>query len=158
MRRNRPPVVTAVRSDDSGIVKAPTDRPAQADSALSGHAPDDVAARLAALPDNHPSSPGYASDAKAIRAPEENVAGFSGSGESLDRPKTPPLDDGEFKAHVDDVAAGLETAKERGLETKSLYTVDPDRKVWDFGRVEEQNEIIDHLYREKAEAPCDATQ
>jgi len=46
-------------------------------------------------------------------------------------------------------------AKDRGLETKSLYTVDRDRRVWDFDRVEQQNEIIDHLYSERADAPCE---
>lgn len=56
---------------------------------------------------------------------------------------------------MDDVAGALEAAKERGMETKSLYTVDPERKVWDFGRVEKQNEIIGHLYSEQADAPCD---
>jgi hypothetical protein len=56
---------------------------------------------------------------------------------------------------MDDVAAGLEAAKERGMETKSQYTVDPERKVWDFGRVEKQGEIIDHLYSEQKDAPCD---
>jgi hypothetical protein len=135
-------------------VRAPTDRPVPADAPISGHAPDEVAARLAALPDNHPSSPDYAAgpprapDAKVTDVPDE-------AGERRDRPRTLPLDDREFKAHIDGVAAGLEAAKERGLETKSLYTADLERKVWDFRRVERQNQIIDHLYGEKAEAPCD---
>jgi len=73
----------------------------------------------------------------------------------VDLARVRPLDDGEFKAHIDEVAAGLDAAKERGLETKSLYTVDPERRVWDFDRAEKQNEIIAHLYREKADAPCD---
>lgn len=142
-------------------MKAPADRPTQVEAPRPGHSSDDLAARLTALPDNHPSSVRYTAD-RSPRAHEVEVTAATADPtervptERGDLPnQVSPLDDAEFTAHIDDVVAGLEAAKERGLETKSLYTVDPDRKVWDFGRVEKQNEIIDRLYRERADAPCD---
>jgi len=136
-------------------VKVPADRPTRVGTPISGHSLDDLAARLAALPDNLPSSPRYAAD-RPTRAPEVKVGAAADPAQCGDSAiQVRPLDDAEFSAHIDDVAAGLEAAKERGLETKSLYTVDPERKVWDFGRIEKQNEIIDHLYSDRADAPCD---
>ena len=137
-------------------MKAPVDRPAQVDARTAGYSSSDFAARLTALPDNHPSSSRYAGDSPPRALEVEVAAAATDSAERGDSAdQVPPLDDSEFRAHIDEVAAGLHAAKERGLETKSLYTVDPGRKVWDFGRVEKQNEIIDHLYSERADAPCD---
>jgi hypothetical protein len=127
-------------------VKVPADRSAQVDASIFGHSFDRLAARLSALPDNHPSSARYATDGPAGALEVQDAASEADAAQRRDSPtRVRPLDDAEFRAHIDDVAAGLEAAKERGLETKSLYTVDSERKVWDFGRIEKQNEIIDHL-------------
>jgi len=136
-------------------VKAPADRSSEVDAPASGGAVDGLAGRLAALPDNHPSSARCAAGREPRTAKVEvtSVAEEHGRADSPDW--VHPLDDAEFDAHIDQVTVGLEAAKERGLETESLHTVDPERKVWDFGRVERQNEIIGHLYSESADAPCD---
>jgi hypothetical protein len=132
-------------------MQVPEDRPIRADVPGLGRSSDGLAARLAALPDSHPSSAGYAADT----LPQLTSASVDSAGRRNSPDRVSPLDDAEFAAHMADVAAGLEAARESGLETRSLYTVDPERKVWDFGRMEKHSEIIDKLYREQADAPCD---
>ncbi|MFY9889286.1 MAG: zeta toxin family protein [Streptosporangiaceae bacterium] len=102
--------------------------------------------RLGQLPDGHPSSPRYAD---AVRDPERTRV------EHREADRVRPLTDAEHADHVADVRRRLADARAAGLETDATHTIDAGREVWTDERDAAHQEIVDTLYGQSAQVPCE---
>ena len=94
-------------------------------------------------------------DAEVDVVQQSGATDTSGPGERAASGDRPPLDDGDFAEHIDMVTTRLADAKDRGLDTDRLYTVPPDHKIWTTDRLVAQMAIIDDLYHDAGDVPCD---
>jgi predicted ABC-type ATPase len=94
--------------------------------------------RLARLPDGHPSGEGYEHDGDGGR-PE----------------RIRPLTDAEYAEHITYVEAKLETARAAGLATDVQHTIDSGREVWSEERLELHDDILQTLYADAEDVPCE---
>jgi predicted ABC-type ATPase len=106
---------------------------------------DELRNRLNELEPGHPSSPWH--EDGTPRPPVPRLT-------DLERPD-PRLSDADYSAHVDKVVEGLENARAADLTTEHLFTINPDRDIWTDQRSELHNEIIEAVYSEAAEVPCE---
>jgi hypothetical protein len=65
------------------------------------------------------------------------------------------LTDAEYAAHVQEVRERLSQARVEKLATNEQYTVDPQRQVWSEERVAFHDAIIEDLYQQAADVPCE---
>jgi predicted ABC-type ATPase len=112
--------------------EAPVDENAQTED-LSGDSPDE--------------QPSHEIDGAADQELLDNDA-FGDEGER-------PLTDKEWAEHLAEVRDGLGQAREAGLITKHLYTIDPDRRVWTADRNRIQGSLVAELYEKAKDVPCD---
>jgi predicted kinase len=110
--------------------------------------------RLQRLPPGHPSSPVEADGTQ--RPPEPGLR----SHETADADTSPeadsrPLTDAEHAEHVKEVRARLDKARADGLATDQQHTIDPAREVWSDQRDALHDSIIDDLYANAADVPCE---
>jgi predicted ABC-type ATPase len=120
----------------------------------------ELSARLDRLPVGHPSSP-YCDDGTRKPSPPDL------SEYELPLPDEPayterdleapvePLTDAEYAAHVQEVRERLSQARVEKLATNEQYTVDPQRQVWSEERVAFHDAIIEDLYQQAADVPCE---
>ena len=134
----------------------------------------DLRARLDRLPPGHPSSP-YEADgtprpplprpreladhaAPADRRPDPRDAAPAQPKDARE-PRAPdrirPLDDAEWAEHITDVREGLADAAADGRATNLQHTVDPDRQQWSRERNRIQSALVDDLYQQAHDVPCD---
>lgn len=156
-----------MRHGDSGrdITRDPGDlaidgqqRPAEDRNALDGRVTDrsrdGLGERLANLPAGHPSSP-----ADAFATPIAHATDVSYRepliASSRDSRPVPKATDAEWDHWRNGVRDDLTKADEAQLETKKLYTVDPDQKIWTVERNRAQRDLVNDLYREADDVPCD---
>jgi hypothetical protein len=66
-----------------------------------------------------------------------------------------PLTDKEWTEHLTEVRLKLETAHARGLVTDQLYTIDPDRLRWTRERRQVHGEIVESIYEDAKNVPCE---
>jgi predicted kinase len=112
----------------------------------SEHAAVSLGRRLGQLPDGHPSSPRYAD---AVRHAERTRV------EHREADRVRPLTDAEHADHVADVRRRLADARAAGLETDAMHTIDTGREVWSDERDAAHQEIVDTLYAQSAQVPCE---
>jgi predicted kinase len=115
---------------------------------------DELEQRLSRLPPGHPSSPVEAD--RTPRPPEPGLRcrdspDASPPGDADWR----PLTDAEYAEHASKVREGLDKAHAEGLETKSLYAMDPDGETWTPERRAGHNAIIADLYGAARDVPCE---
>lgn len=121
---------------------------------------DDLRARLERLPANHPSSPFRDDgtrkppprDLSEYELPLPDDPGFTER--DLEAP-VKPLTGPEYSAHVQSVREQLSQARVEKLATNEQYTVDPQRQVWSEARVAFHDAIIENLYQQAADVPCE---
>ena len=112
--------------------EAPTDENAQADD----------------FPGN---SPGDQPSQEIDEAPDQELLDNDALADEGER----PLTDKEWAEHLAEVREGLGKAREAGLITKRLYTIDPDRRVWTADRNRIQGSLVAELYEKAKDVPCD---
>lgn len=122
----------------------------------------DLLARLEALPANLPSSPRYGGIDSARRDTSDSglPPKHEDRGEATVTDKAvvrdlPPLTDEEYADHIRTVEGGLDEAERRGMSSERLYAADSQGKVWVKSRVDQQVGILDALYGDIADVPCD---
>jgi predicted ABC-type ATPase len=72
------------------------------------------------------------------------------------QPDTPhPLTDQQWSEHVTEVVEGLVAAREAGLRTDRLHTIDKGREIWREDRELLHDSLIQDLYSAAASVPCD---
>ena len=137
------------------------ERPREADRAREAQPQQtDLSARLERLPVGHPSSP-YRDDGTRkpsppdlseyeLPLPDERAC----TERDLEAP-VEPLTDAEYAAHVQEVRERLSQARVEKLATNEQYTVDPQRQVWSEERVAFHDAIIEDLYQQAADVPCE---
>jgi hypothetical protein len=94
-------------------------------------------------------------DAKAAVMAQSAEADVIRPGEQAASGDRRPLVDSEFAEHIEMMNTRLADAKDRGLDTDRLYTVPPDHKSWTPDRLVAQMGIIDDLYGDSGDAPCE---
>jgi predicted kinase len=120
-------------------VDVPTDP--DAPQVPEGRDAGDLVRRLAALDDKHPSSPRYTADSGGqSAAPDRDTEGEKEVREA---------DRTEF------IRAALAEGRKDGLATDQQYTTDDLRKSWTRERVALQQEIVNDLYNESSDVPCE---
>jgi Zeta toxin len=129
--------------------------PAVADRAGGDGPPErgDLSRRLASLPDGHPSS-AYAADGSR-RQPAVSLRDLETDVDEGPTDRVRPLTDAEWSDHVRDVRVSLEKAHTDGLATDRRYAIDEDGEAWLPSRREVHEMIIDDLYSEASEVPCE---
>jgi predicted ABC-type ATPase len=65
------------------------------------------------------------------------------------------LTDREWAEHLDEVRDGLDTAREAGLRTTQLHTIDGKGQIWSEERDLRHEEILEEIYAKAADVPCD---
>jgi predicted kinase len=115
---------------------------------------DELERRLGRLPPGHPSSPVEADGTRrppepGLRSRESPDAGALGDADWR------PLTDAEYAEHVTEVRERLDKARADGLATDRQHTIDPAREVWSSERETLQDSIIEDLYREASDVPCE---
>jgi predicted kinase len=123
----------------------------------------DLRQRLDGLARGHPSSP-YDQDGSP-RSPAPDLRRYEPPEPDPERPDSPdrsdhpdhprPLTDAEHSDHVRDVTRRLDQAQAAGLSTDRQHTIDPDGEAWDRERRACHKSIIDDLYAEAADVPCE---
>lgn len=106
---------------------------------------DQLRERLNQLEPGHPSSPWHEDGTPRPPAPRLT---------DLERPD-PNLSDADYAAHVGEVIEGLENARVAGLSTEISFTINADRDIWTEERSNLHNEIIEAVYSDAAEVPCE---
>jgi predicted kinase len=92
--------------------------------------------RLDSLSDAHPSGRGYSDNVAELPDPEDAA-------------------DVKHAEHVAYVREALAEAEDAGLTTDRLYTVDDRRAVWRSERVALQEKVVNDLYAQYGDAPCE---
>jgi predicted ABC-type ATPase len=121
---------------------------------------DDLQARLERLPANHPSSP-FRDDGTRKPPPpdlsehELPLPDEPGYTERDLKSPVEPLTDSEYSAGAQEARERLDQARVEKLATNEQHTVDPQRQVWSADRVAFHDEIIEDLYQQAADVPCD---
>jgi predicted kinase len=115
---------------------------------------DELERRLGRLPPGHPSSPVEADGTPrppepGLRCRESPDASPPSDADSR------PLTDAEHAEHVSNVREGLDKAHADGLETKSLYAMDPDGETWTLERRAGHHVVIADLYEAARDVPCE---
>jgi hypothetical protein len=115
---------------------------------------DDLARRLEALPDGHPSSP-YDADG----TPRETLArprDLDPEPDDSAQPDKPrPFTDSEWADHRAEVPARLDNAREDGLASVDQFALDKDGEAWLPSRREVHAAIIGDLYARASDVPCE---
>ncbi len=119
------------------------DRLRQAESHSSVR--DELKDKLNHLDSGHPSSPLNADGTP--RPPESRLSDY-------ERP-LPALSDADYKAHVEEVGRGLDTAAKAGLSSAELHTLNGDRVTWTPERQKIHAKIVADEYAKAADVPCD---
>lgn len=98
-------------------------------------------------------------DAPETGAPstDSNDANFAGSNEDptphSDRPR--PLTDAEWAGHLIEVREGLAQAEGKGLTPERMHTINGAGEIWTVERQLMHESILEKLYSEAADVPCD---
>lgn len=100
-------------------------------------------------------SPGAPPDHQPIQeideAPAQELLDNDAFADEGDR----PLTDKEWVEHLAEFRERLSEAREEGLITRRLYTIDPDRRVWSADRNRIQGSLVADLYEKARDVPCD---
>jgi predicted ABC-type ATPase len=67
--------------------------------------------------------------------------------------RTAPLTDKEWSEHVSEVRDSLDEARDAGLESHLLYTIDPNHQAWTKDRRSLHDSIINDLYAAARDVP-----
>jgi hypothetical protein len=65
-----------------------------------------------------------------------------------------PLTNKEWAEHLDEVRDGLDNARETGLRTNLLYTIDGKGQIWSEERDLLHDSMIEDFYAKAADVPC----
>lgn len=107
-------------------------------------------------PDNTQGQESPSDDLKAssFAAPDEEASNPPHDSLPSDD-RTCPLTDKDRAEHIADVLARLHRADADGLSADDLHTIDPDREIWSSERTVLHYSLINDVYDQSAEVPCE---
>lgn len=93
-------------------------------------------------------------DVRSTDSQDEEIGGsYKDATFAKDQPR--PLTDREWTEHLDQVRDGLDKAREGGLLTTRLHTIDGKGQVWAEERELLHESILEGFYAKAADVPCD---